>query len=69
MSKKEYNPNTKYGRKKLREQARQEYEEMSPKEKEEHNTAVFFLTLIFIIIFGGIAYMAGGLEGLLKWLT
>lgn len=69
MSRKEYNPNTKYGRKKLREQAREEYERMTPEEKEKHNTFGCITTFIILIIICGIIFIFSGSEGLLKWLT
>lgn len=66
---KPYNPNTKYGRKKLREEYYQKYENMNADEKSEHNNLTFILMLIAIVVFGGIAYLIGGPEALLSWLS
>lgn len=66
---KPYNPNTKYGRKKLREQYYQNYNNMTSDEKSEHNSLVFIFTIIAIILFGGIALLIGGPKALLSWLS
>lgn len=66
---KPFNPNTKYGRKKIREQYYENYNSMSSKEKDNHNSLVIFLTIISIIVFGGLILLIGGPEALLKWLS
>lgn len=66
---KPYNPNTKYGRKKLREQNHLAYQNMTPDEKSEHNSCVFIITIIIIIVFGGFILLIGGPEALFKWLS
>lgn len=68
-SKKPYNPNTKYGRKKLREQAAERYEQMSPAEKVDHQALYFVVIIIIIAVVGLIFYLAGDMEGFKKWLT
>jgi len=47
---KQYNPNTKYGRKKLREQSAQNVANMSDDERNNHNSGVFIITLIIAIL-------------------
>ncbi len=66
---KPYNPNTKYGKKKLREQYNQNYNNMSSEEKSDHNSTVFILMLIAIIVFGGIIFLIGGSDALISWLS
>lgn len=66
---KPYNHNTKYGRKKLREEYEHKYNNMTSDEKSEHNTTVFILTLIVIIVFGGMILLIGGPSALLSWLS
>lgn len=66
---KPYNPNTKYGRKKIREEYNQNYNNMSSDEKSEHNTLVFIFMIIAIIVFGGIIFLIGGSDALFKWLS
>ena len=66
---KPYNPNTKYGRKKLREQAAQNYANMTSSEKADHNALGVVITLILIVFFGGCVYLTSGSDGLMKWLS
>jgi hypothetical protein len=47
---KPYNPNTKYGRKKLREQSEINYNNLSPKEKSNHDLWLFIISLVIIVI-------------------
>jgi hypothetical protein len=47
---KPYNPYTKYGRKKLREQADMNYNRMSDSEKSSHDFWVFILSVLILII-------------------
>src|ERR1044072_188049 len=61
---KPYNPNTKYGRKKLREQAKQEYENMSTEDKVYQNIKVILILAIICLFMWFIL----GTEGFLKWL-
>lgn len=66
---KPYNPNTKYGRKKLREQAYRNYEQMTPQQKDDHNMLGCVVTIVILAIVGGIVYLFSGSEGLVKWLS
>jgi len=65
---KQYNLNTKYGRKKAREQAAQNYDNMTPEQKAEHDSVgcVFALVIIGIVTIIMFA-TGGGCNGLLKW--
>lgn len=47
---KPYNPNTPYGRKKLREQARENYNNLTPEEKKDSDFYGCLFTLIIIVI-------------------
>jgi hypothetical protein len=67
---KQYNLNTKYGRKKAREQAAQNYANMTPKEKANYDSigcvfALIIIGIMFIIILAS----GGGCKDLLKWAT
>lgn len=66
---KPYNPNTAYGRRKLREQAREEYENMTPEEQAAARSDAWMIYIV-VVIFGIImAFLTGGTEGVMKWLT
>lgn len=66
---KPYNPNTAYGRRKLREQAREEYENMTPEEQAAARSDAWMIYMV-VVIFGIImAFLTGGTEGVMKWLT
>lgn len=67
---KQYNLNTKYGRKKAREQAAQNYANMTPEQKAEHDSigcvfALVVIGIVTIIIFA----TGGGCNDVLKWAT
>ena len=42
---------------------------MDNNEKNSQKGLEVLLLLIFALIFGGLAYLAGGVEGLMKWLS
>jgi hypothetical protein len=66
---KPYNPNTPYGRRKLREQAREEYENMTPEEQAAARSEAWVIFIV-VVIFGIImAFLTGGTDGVMKWLT
>lgn len=67
--KKPYNPNTAYGRRKLREQAAQNYANMTPQQQQKHDTTKFWVTLIILIVVGGLIFLTGGSGALTKWLS
>lgn len=64
-----YNPNTKYGRKKLREQSAQNYSKMTPEEQKQHDYTNLVIILIVLVVIGGIIYLISGSGALLKWLS
>ena len=67
---KQYNPNTKYGRKKAREQAAQTYANMTPDQQTEHDTMGCIVSIIIIGIVALIIFAAGGdSNDLMKWLS
>jgi len=67
---KQYNLNTKYGRKKAREQAAQNYANMTPEQQAEHDNMGCLVTIIIIGIVAIIIFAAGGdSNDLMKWLS
>jgi len=65
---KQYNLNTKYGRKKAREQSAQNYANMTSEEKANYDsTGCVFALVIIGIMFIIILASGGGCNGLLKW--
>lgn len=68
---KQYNPNTKYGRRKMREQAYNNIKNYTPEEKREYDKiscgcgVASFILLIIISIF---ICLISGPEALIKWL-
>jgi hypothetical protein len=70
---KPYNPNTAYGRRKLREEAQRNYENMTPEQKAEVDTYKTGCMLIYIVvvIVAVIIYVAitGDTKGALRWLS
>lgn len=66
---KPYNPNTAYGRKKLREQAAENYANMTPQERAEVDSYKFWIWFIIIVIILIIGFATGNWMGVLKWAT
>lgn len=68
---KQYNPNTKYGRRKMREQANNNIANYTPEEKNEYNKyklgCEFTIFIIFIVVCIMIIVVAGP-EALIRWL-
>ncbi len=67
----QYNPNTKYGRKKLREQAYNNIANYTPKEKEEYDKISFgcgIVSFVIFIIVCILIFIIAGPEVLIKWL-
>jgi hypothetical protein len=67
--KKPYNPNTAYGRKKLREQAQNTYNNLPPEEQKEWDiNKAIVIVLIVVVVF--IIFLAmGNSSGFAKWLS
>jgi hypothetical protein len=68
---KPYNPNTKYGRRKMREQAYQNIKSYSAEERKQYDqirAGCIIASIIAMIILGIIIYSVSGSEGLRKWL-
>jgi uncharacterized protein YqhQ len=66
-----YNPNTKYGRRKLREQAYERISNYTPQEKAEYDKTKFGCSLVILIIFIVaclLIYLILGPEALIEWL-
>jgi hypothetical protein len=67
---KQYNLNTKYGRKKASEQAAKNYANTTPEQKAEHDSVGCVFALVVIAIMTIIIFASGGgLSDLLKWGT
>jgi hypothetical protein len=64
---KPYNPNSKYGRKKLREQVYQSYSNMNAEQKANHNQLEWIITIIILIVVGGVIFLFGGSDALFNW--
>lgn len=67
----EYNYNTKYGRKKAREQARYKYETGTPEYRAEIDTYSFWTWAVVLAIagiFGVFIFLVQGPEALIRWL-
>jgi hypothetical protein len=66
---KPFNPNTKYGRRKMMEHNRSNYSNLSPEEKNEHDGMGWVIGILVIIVFGGLIFLIGGGDALLDWLS
>lgn len=66
---KPYNPNSAYGRKKLREEAERNYQNASPKEQAERDNIGCIVILIIVVIAFLIFVLAGDTKGFLKWMS
>lgn len=68
---KQYNPNTKYGRRKMREQANNNIANYTPEEKNNYNKyklgCEFTIFVVFIVVCLLIIVVAGP-EALIRWL-
>ncbi|GAA0884602.1 hypothetical protein GCM10009120_32000 [Sphingobacterium siyangense subsp. cladoniae] len=65
---KPYNPNTKYGRRKLREDNYRRVANMTDDERSKLEANTFGCLLMFIIIGGLIVFFLFGGDGLMRWL-
>lgn len=66
---KPYNPHTKYGRKKIRQQALQYSNSLPREERKNFNLISNFFTIIVLAIICAFIFLTSGSEGLLKWLS
>lgn len=66
---KPYNPNTAYGRRKLREEAAENYANDTPEgQKERDNMGCIILIIVIVIAFVVFA-ATGNLQGFFKWMS
>ncbi|MGE9311084.1 hypothetical protein ACLOAU_05540 [Niabella sp. CJ426] len=68
---KQYNLNTKYGRRKAREQAQYNYDNGTPEYRDDIDsmkTIAWLVIIVIAIIVGAIIYSVSGTAGLMKWL-
>jgi len=71
MENKQYNLNTKYGRRKAREQAKNKYDNGTQEYRNEIDTIggyVWLVIILIMILFGGCIYVVGGADALKDWL-
>ena len=66
---KPYNPNTKYGRKKLREQSEQYYNNLPEEQKQEFDNTKTIVIIIIVVIVIIIGLVSGNMSGTAKWLS
>lgn len=66
---KPYNPNTAYGRRKLREEAQKYYDNLPPEEKANWDATKFIILLVIVIIVVVIMIATGDTKSGMKWLT
>ncbi len=69
MAKRPANPNTSYGRRRIRQEYHQMKEAMSPDERSKQNSGEFIIFIILMVFVGLIVFLFGGSNGLLKWLS
>jgi hypothetical protein len=69
MAKRAPNPNTAYGRKRLREEHQQWRANITPQEREKSDNFAFWGVLIVLAIIVLIVFLIGGTDGVLHWFT
>lgn len=69
MKSKPANPNTAYGRKRLRKEYQEWRNQASPKERSDDNTSRIIIWIFVVGIGIMFAFLTGGGNGVLKWLT
>lgn len=65
---KPYNPNTKYGRRKMREQYYERRANMTSDEKFENDSMSCLFAVVILVVIGGLIFLVGGSDALLQWL-
>lgn len=68
MPNRQYNLNTRYGRRKARQQAYENYQNMTPEEQDKQDMLGCIIMLTIFIIIGALVLFAKGWDGFLKWL-
>ncbi|MBL7724455.1 MAG: hypothetical protein JNK27_09910 [Chitinophagaceae bacterium] len=66
---KPYNPNTAYGRRKLREEAERNYQNDTPQGKQDRDNMGFIVIIIIVVIIFLIFAATGNLKGFFKWMS
>jgi Co/Zn/Cd efflux system component len=69
MAKRPANPNTAYGRKRLRDEYYQHKASLSPEERANQNTNEVIIYIIIVAIVAFIVFLIGGSGAALKWFT
>ncbi|MGV8131406.1 MAG: hypothetical protein ACP5N7_04895 [Candidatus Pacearchaeota archaeon] len=71
MAQKHYNPNTKYGRKKMRQQSLNNIANYTPEEKAEYQKTMmgcYVFIIVFVVFVFILIYYFAGEKAALKWL-
>ena len=68
MAKRAPNPNTAYGRKRIRQEHQQWKNNLTPEKRQEHDSFVTLWSVIILGIIMLIIFLIAGGDGLLKWL-
>lgn len=63
------NPNTAYGRKRMREESLARYNALSPEEKSKHDETSTIAYIVILAVVMLIVFLVSGPAGLLKWLS
>ncbi|MGN6438488.1 MAG: hypothetical protein ACTHMM_18235 [Agriterribacter sp.] len=69
MPNRQYNLNTKYGRRKAREQARENLSKLPQEEQDKYQMIGCVIMVIIGVVIGGLILFLSGPDALLKWLT
>jgi len=69
MAKKPANPNTAYGRKRIREEHQQWRNNATPEERANDDATGVIIWVVVVSICLLIAFLVGGTDGALRWLT
>lgn len=64
----QYNPNTRYGRKKVRQEFNREFANKPFSEQAENTGCSCLILLVIFVVFGGLIFLIGGPEALKSWL-
>lgn len=66
---KPYNPNSNYGRKKLREQAAEEFEKLTPAQKADRQAKGVLIFIIILAVVFLLFWLTGNPQGFVKWMS
>jgi hypothetical protein len=67
MAKRPANPNTAYGRKRMRQEYAERKANMTPEERSKQNGNELVIGLVIVVLVIGILYMIGGPGAVMSW--